>query len=119
MSDWTIAGVQMDCRLGEVGRNLEAVRAELGRAAGLGARLVVFPECILTGYCFEAREEALPFAQPVPGPATEALAQDCRARGVHAVVGLLERGAGGELFNACVLVGPGGVVGTYRKIHLP
>ena len=26
---------------------------------------------------------------------------------------------GDDLFNACVLVGPDGVLGSYRKIHLP
>ena len=32
--------------------------------------------------------------------------------------GLLERD-GSRLFNACALVGPDGLVGSYRKIHLP
>src|SRR5262245_41638243 len=119
MSSWTIAGVQMDCRFGDVAANLEAVRRGLRQAADRGAKLVVFPECALTGYCFRSREEALAHAQPLPGPASEALAADCRERGVFAVVGMLERGPGGELFNACLLVGPGGLIGSYRKIHLP
>jgi predicted amidohydrolase len=119
MSTWKIAAVQMDCRLGEVGHNLEAVRAGLRRAADLGARLAVFPECALTGYAFEHPDEARPHAQPLPGPASEVLATDCRALDLFAVVGLLERGPGGELFNACMLVGPQGLVAGYRKIHLP
>src|SRR5262249_54442067 len=119
MTSWTIAGVQMDCRFGEVATNLDAVRRGLARAAERGAKLVVFPECALTGYCFRSKGEALPHAQPLPGPASEALAPDCRARGVFAVVGMLERGAGDALFNACMLVGPGGLIGGYRKVHLP
>ena len=42
----------------------------------------------------------------------------CRRLGVHVVCGLLERD-GDTLHNAAVLVGPDGLIGTYRKTHLP
>ena len=119
MALWKIAGVQIDCHLGDVPFNLRAVRNGLRDAARLGARLAVFPECALTGYCVESRAEAQPFAEPAPGPSTDAIAADCRELGVWAVVGMLERDAAGGLFNACALVGPEGFVATYRKIHLP
>jgi predicted amidohydrolase len=118
MATWKIAGVQMDCRLADKPRNLETIRTTLHEAAGHGARLVVFPECALTGYCFESKDEAWPHAETLPGPSTDALAAACRQLGVWAVVGLLER-AGDDLFNACALVGPAGLAATYRKIHLP
>jgi predicted amidohydrolase len=117
---WKIAGVQMDCRLGDKPHNLAAVRQRMRTAAGRGARLVVFPECVLTGYGFDSLDEALPLAEPLPGPSTEALAADCRELGVWVVVGLLERGGRpGEVYNACALIGPGGLAATYRKAHLP
>jgi 5-aminopentanamidase len=120
MSLWKIAAVQIDSRLGEVAFNLRAVRAGLRDAAHLGARLAVFPECVLTGYGFESRAEAWPFAEPAPGPSVDAVAADCRELGIWAVVGMLERDdAVGGLFNACALIGPKGFVATYRKIHLP
>ena len=37
---------------------------------------------------------------------------------MHVVCGLLERD-GDMLRNAAVLVGPDGLIGTYRKTHLP
>jgi predicted amidohydrolase len=117
---WKIAAVQMDCRLSDKTFNLGAMRSRLREAAGNGARLVVFPECALTGYCFQSKDEALPLAEGVPGPASRAIAEDCRALGVWAIFGLLERpGDSNHFFNACALVGPDGVVGSYRKIHLP
>src|SRR5437762_8115744 len=120
MAEWKIAAVQMDCRLADRAHNLRIVRDRLAEAGGKdgGARLVVFPECILTGYSFESKEEAWPHAEPIPGPATDAVAADCRRLGVWAAFGLLER-AGNALFNACALVGPDGSVLGYRKIHLP
>src|SRR5262249_8673015 len=119
MAEWKIAAVQMDCRQGDREHNLRVVRTRLTEAVASGAHLVVFPECILTGYCFESKDEAMPHAETVPGPSTEALTADCRRLGTWAVVGLLERGGDNRLFNACVLVGPAGQVEVYRKVHLP
>ncbi|MBI3759424.1 MAG: carbon-nitrogen hydrolase family protein, partial [Deltaproteobacteria bacterium] len=99
-------------------KNLDAIRARLREAAGNGAQLVIFPECVLPGYCFESVDEALPRAEPIPGPSTQAVAADCKKLGVFAVVGLLER-SGASLFNACTLIGPTGIIANYRKIHLP
>jgi predicted amidohydrolase len=120
MTTWKIAGVQMDCRLAEKTSNLEGVQAGLFAAARRGARLVVFPECVLTGYCFESKEEAWAQAEPIPGLATETLAATCSELGVWAVVGTLESVAQtGDLFNVCVLFGPQGLTAVYRKAHLP
>jgi predicted amidohydrolase len=120
MAMWKIAAVQMDCRLGDKKGNLEQIRLNLREAAQQGARLAIFPECILGGYCFESKNEAWPHAETLPGPATEVLTEDCRRLGIYAVVGLLEsRPDDGVLFNACALVGPQGLVASYRKIHLP
>jgi predicted amidohydrolase len=119
MSVWKIAGVQLDVRIGDVPFNLRAIHAGLREAAGRGARLVVFPECAVTGYAFDGLDEARAVAQPAPGPAVDALIDACRALGVFAVVGLLERGEKGRVYNACVLIGPDGLVAGYRKIHLP
>jgi 5-aminopentanamidase len=113
-----VAVAQLDPKLGEKERNLETCLARLDEAAASGAELLVLPECALPGYMFESAEEALPFAEEIPGPSTEALAEACRRRGTHVVCGLLERD-GDALRNAAVLVGPDGLVGTYRKTHLP
>lgn len=120
MTRWKIAAVQMDCALGTKDANLTQVRERFRAACAEGSRLVVFPECVLTGYCFESADEARPHAEPIPGPSTLALADDCRQHGAWLVVGLLEvRPADGALFNSAALVGPDGVVGVYRKAHLP
>jgi predicted amidohydrolase len=118
MMAWKIAGVQMDCRLADNWFNLQVIRERLAVAAAGAARLIVFPEAILSGYGFTSLQEAWAHAEPVPGPATEALAADCRRLGVWTVFGLLER-QGDQLYNACALVGPSGFQARYRKAHLP
>src|SRR5262249_42309040 len=118
-STWKVAGVQVDCAFADVPRNLDTVLKGIHEAAGLGARLIVFPECVLTGYGYRSLEEARPHAQTLPGPASDAVAGECRRLGVFVVAGLLGRGENGEVFNACMLVGPTGYLAGYRKIHLP
>jgi predicted amidohydrolase len=113
-----VAVAQLEPILAEKERNLDACVARLEEAAAAGAELLVLPECAIPGYMFESAEEALPFAEEIPGPSSEALAQECRRLGMHVVCGLLERD-GDVLHNAAVLIGPEGLIGTYRKTHLP
>jgi predicted amidohydrolase len=113
-----VAVAQIEPTLGDKRRNLDTILARLEEAAAQGAALVVFPECALTGYLFESADEARPHAEELPGPATDAVAAACARLDVHCVFGLLQR-AGDDLHNAAALVGPAGLVGSYRKTHLP
>ncbi len=113
-----VAGVQMDVAIGQRETNLGRIIDFLSQTARQKALLTVFPECALSGYCFDSLEEARPHAEPIPGPSTLRLAEACREFGVYAVMGMLEVD-GPRLFNACVLAGPEGSIGSYRKVHLP
>ena len=113
-----VAVAQTEPRLGEKERNLEVCVARLEEAAQSGAALLVLPECAISGYMFDSAEEALPFAEEVPGPSTEVLEREACRLDAHVVCGLLERD-GDVLHNAAVLVGPDGPIGVYRKTHLP
>jgi 5-aminopentanamidase len=114
----TIAAVQMNVDLADKESNLRRMLFFLEQTAGEGAKLTVFPECALTGYCFDSLDEARPHAEPIPGPSTERMAAACKRLNCHVVYGLLEADSK-KLFNAAVLVGPKGVVGSHRKVHLP
>ena len=113
-----VAVAQLEPKLAEKERNLDACLARLEEAAGAGAELLVLPECAIPGYMFDSAEEALPYAEEIPGPSTEAFERECRRLGIHAICGLLERD-GDILHNAAILVGPDGLIGSYRKTHLP
>src|SRR5919201_3453857 len=113
-----VAVAQTEPKLGEKERNLDVGLALLEESVALGAELLVLPECAIPGYMFGSLEEAMPYAEEIPGPSTDALEAACRRLGAHVVCGLLERD-GDLLRNAAVLVGPDGLVGSYRKTHLP
>jgi predicted amidohydrolase len=113
-----VAAVQMDVRILTKEHNLNQILLRLEEAATAGAELAVFPECALTGYCFTGREEAAPMAEEVPGPSTEKIRAAAGALDCTVVVGLLER-AGDQMFNAAAVITPQGILGTYRKLHLP
>ena len=113
-----VAVAQTEPKLGEKKRNLEVCLGRLEEAAAAGAQLLVLPECAIPGYMFDSGDEAMPYAEEIPGPTTEALAEACRRLDVYAVCGLLERD-GDVIHNAAVLVGPESLIGSYRKTHLP
>ena len=113
-----VAAVQIDISLRQVETNLALIERRLAEAASEGAELVVFPECAVTGYCFNHLNEALAYTDNIPGAITDRLVDACADANTFAVVGMLERD-GYATYNACVLVGPQGLIGKYRKIHLP
>lgn len=118
MAGTKIACVQMDVEISNVEANRRKIIERIESAAERGAEFVIFPECALTGYCFDSLEEARPFAEPIDGPSSQAIAETCRETGSHAVVGFIEKD-GSDFYNAAMLVGPGGIIGGYRKVHLP
>lgn len=113
-----VAVAQMTPRFAAVAENREAILTWATQAAREGAQLIVFPECALTGYCFESRKEAMAVAEPANGESTQQLAQFCAQHRVWMVVGTLERD-NDRLYNAALLIGPNGLHGVYRKVHLP
>ncbi len=113
-----IAGVQMDIAFAEPAENRTRMAERFVEARRHGAELVIFPECAVTGYCFDSREEALPLAEPLLGPSIEFFTRLCGEQGGRAVFGMIERD-GDRAFNAAALVGPEGLIASYRKVHLP
>ncbi len=122
----TVAVAQIDPHLGANERNLAHIQQLFEEALAHGAHLTVFPECAISGYGFANLAAGYAVSETVPGPSTEGLARLCREHrmedggGPYVVVGLLERtGDPAIIYNSAVLIGPEGVVGTYRKAHLP
>lgn len=114
-----IAGVQMDVSLGQVRENLDKMIGRLKETRSEGAEITIFPECALTGYCFDSLAEARQYAEQIPGPSVQAMIDACAELGGMAIFGMLEPTGDENVFNAAVMVNGEGVLGTYRKVHLP
>lgn len=113
-----IAGYQMDVEFKAIEANLDRMEQGLRSATSQGARLTIFPECSVTGYCFESAAECREVAQPINGPIVQRMLTVCQEVQAYCVFGMVEAD-GDRLFNVAVLAGPKGVVATYRKVHLP
>lgn len=108
----------MDIEFANHSANLEKTIVRLRETVAKGAQLTVFPECTFSGYCFESLEEARPFSEGLDGPTLTAVGKVCKELNTQVVVGFLERDED-RVFNALALIGAAGVLGSYRKAHLP
>ena len=104
----------------------------LHEAADAGAELAVLPECFVSLYPSNAWARAAAAfggsdelwermwlsSIDVPGPLVDELADVCRARGIHAVIGVNERESDrpGTLYNAMLVLGPEGRLHKHRKL---
>ena len=113
-----VACLQTEPIVGEKDRNVSRSLEMIAKAADNGARLLVLPELCNSGYVFNSRDEAFALSEPIPeGPTTKAWMEIAKARDLYIVAGITER-EGDSLYNASVVVGPSGHIGTFRKVHL-
>lgn len=113
-----VACIQMEPKVAENAANLALAVGLAGEAADRGARLVVLPELCTSGYVFRTKAEARAGAEVLSdGPSLRAFETLCRERELFVAFGFAERD-GESLYNSAALVGPDGLIGTYRKAHL-
>jgi N-carbamoylputrescine amidase len=116
--DVKVASIQMAPRIGDKAANLRRSVDLIEEAARQGAVIAVLPELANTGYVFASRQEAFALAESVPdGESSQVWLEVARRCKIHVVAGIAER-VGDRLFNAALLAGPHGYIGTYRKLHL-
>jgi N-carbamoylputrescine amidase len=101
--------------------NLDKALARIDEAAAAGARLVCLQELFASPYPCQSEDPArFDWAEPIPGPASEAIAKRAAAREVVVVASLFERRAPGVYHNTAVTFdADGSVAGRYRKMHIP
>lgn len=113
-----VAACQVSLGVGETGRNRAAAAAAITAAAGRGARVVVLPELVPSGYVFDGPAEARSLAEPADGPTAAQWAGLAGRHGLVIVGGICERGRRGGLYNSAILVDRRGLRAVYRKVHL-
>jgi predicted amidohydrolase len=106
---------QFEPKFGEVETNLAKVLSALENA---DADLIVLPELAFTGYYFQDRSELMSLCEdPETSSTVEGLIRLCRKRDFFLITGFAEKCAD-KIFNSALLIGPQGLLLTYRKLHL-
>jgi predicted amidohydrolase len=112
----TVGLAQIDARLGDLASNLEKHLEWIERARERGVELLVFPELSLTGY------RLLHLTTRAARRLDDCVEID-RLRGaapeMRLLVGLVERGDQGVLYNSAVLLHRGEIAHVHRKLYLP
>ncbi len=108
-----VAIVQTDPEFGNLVKNIADAAQLIG---SVEADLYVLPELFSTGYNFVNKKEVEKLSEPADGIAFRAMAALAAKLKAHIVYGFAEKT--GQCFNSAALVGPKGMVGVYRKVHL-
>ncbi|MEH7125842.1 carbon-nitrogen hydrolase family protein [Bacillus sp. JJ1773] len=117
LTNYKVGVVQMSCVLGDKAANMEKVMLYIKQAIDQGAKLIVLPELFSTGYCVEDLDIKL--AETLNGETISKLLNVSQENDIYIAGAIIEKGnEHGMLFDTAFLVGPEGLVGHHRKIHL-
>ena len=108
--------------------NAQKMLAFIDQAGKEGIKLLVFPEAALQGYMedvslgspehIKMRKYFRKTAETIPGPFCDEVQKLCKQYDMIVQVGMAESALGGEIiYNSAAVVGPGGVMGVFRKLH--
>ncbi len=115
---YRVAAIQYEPTLGEKEKNVADLLRLVEEAAQHNARLIVLPEMATTGYCWESRSEIAAYVEPVPGPTANRFQQLATHYDCYIALSLAEVDPATDVYYNCMaLIGPQGLIGTYRKIH--
>jgi predicted amidohydrolase len=116
-----VASVQFESLPADKDANFRKIESFVEQASRQGVRLIVFPECCISGYWFIRNltlEQLTALAEPIPdGPSTRRLADLARKHNVTLGAGLVEAAGVGEFYNSYVVALPDGKIHCHRKLH--
>lgn len=113
MNKFIAAAVQMDTQNDRM-HNWRQMTQYIDEAVQKGARLIAFPEVV------NILSELPEYAETIPGPTTELLAEKAKEYGVWIHGGSISEVnlEGTRTYNTSVLINPDGeIIGKYRKLH--
>lgn len=116
-----VASVQFESARADKEANFRKIETFTAEAAAQGARVVVFPECCITGYWFIRHlsvDELAALAEPIPsGASTQRLRALAQQHRVTVGAGLVEAAPDGRFHNSYIVALPDGTVHRHRKLH--
>src|SRR5687767_13130039 len=115
-----VASVQIESRPADKEANFRKIETFTAQAAVQGVRLIVFPECCITGYWFIRNlsvSQLAALAEPIPnGPSTQRLRALAQKHDITLGAGLVEAAGDGVFHNSYVVALPDGTTHRHRKI---
>lgn len=95
-------------------KNLEKIENMTAQAAEKGANIIMFAEFALANY---------KDPEAVPGPSSLAVAELTKKYSVYVIYGFVEKNLLAKegdypVYDSAAIIGPDGIIGVYRKIHL-
>ncbi len=116
-----VAAVQMSMKVGDRGANIAKATKLICEAAKEGAKIILLPEAVHTEYsCYFKRDTSIyNYAEPVPGPITNAISEKAREHSVYVIAPVYEYAGPGIRYNTAVVINPAGeIIGRHRKTYL-
>jgi len=80
------------------------------------ADLYILPELFNTGYNFIDENEVSSLAEPLDGLTINMMIEWSKKKSCYVVFGFAEKSD--RIYNSAILIGPDGMIGLYRKVHL-
>jgi predicted amidohydrolase len=116
-----VAAVQMESKAGDKAANFAKMEWFVVQAAQQGVKLIVFPECCITGYWFIrnlAPTDLASLSEPIfDGESSQRLIALAVKYGMSIGAGLIEVGANGCFYNSYVVAMPNGEARRHRKLQ--
>ncbi len=110
-----ISLVQLEPQLGNLKANIDQAVSFINQT---DSDLFILPELANSGYNFENRAAAYGIAESTNNSLyLDVLCDVAKQKNTLIVTGFCEK-EGDKLFNSSVLLGPRGLIGVYRKLHL-
>src|SRR5215207_9700645 len=105
----------------DVSANLNDAIAKIREAHAKGAQIICLQELFNCQYfCKAQKGERFELAEPIPGPTVEHMQALAKELGIVLIVPIFERQAAGVYRNSAAVVDTdGGLLGVYRKMHIP
>jgi len=121
MDNLIIATVQFEHKSGDKTSNLDTIEKLTAQAAAMGAKVIAFHECSITGYTYARKlseQQMLDVAELIPdGPSITRLTEIAARCNMVILAGLFEKDEHDDLYKAYVCVGSKGLIAKYRKLH--
>jgi predicted amidohydrolase len=116
-----IATAQFEHKSNDKSYNLSVIKRLSIEAASMGADVISFHECSVTGYSFArhlTEEQLLAVAEEIPsGNSTQELIAIAKQAKITLLAGLFEKDDSDQLYKAYICVDKNGLLAKFRKLH--